>query len=169
MLRLAALCALLIPARPATALAQPPAPTTTPPAYETIYDAYNAPVFTTGALIFVASYGTSVVAAASSSRPELDRGNDRLYLPVVGPWLALNARGSCPASGTSCDSETTTKVLLVTDGLVQAAGMITMIDGLLAPSSHRVMMQSASTKVRVTPTVVGTEHRAPGLALSGAF
>ena len=208
-IRLAVLCALLIPA---TALAQapqdvdpnappptapPPAPApptttttvttpppvvivnppqperpsvvTTTPEYETVYDRYNAPMFVTGALVFLGSYGASVIVAASSGQQELDRGNDRLYVPVIGPWLALNDRGSCPITSSSCDNETTKKVLLVADGVFQAAGVITMVGGILSPSSHRTVVRTTSNKVRVTPTVVGTQHLTPGLSLSGAF
>lgn len=186
---LAALCAVLVPT---TALAQAPVdadPTaTTPPVivinrppverptvvpttpeYETVYDTYNAPVFTTGALIFLASYGASVVVAASSSQQELDRGNKKLYIPVAGPWLALNERGSCPLTSTSCDHETTKRVMLVAGGVFEAAGVITMIDGLLQPTSHRVPVQTSSRKLRVIPAVVGTVHANPGIAISGSF
>ncbi|MDB4961046.1 MAG: hypothetical protein JWP01_1045 [Myxococcales bacterium] len=206
--RLAALCAILMPA---TALAQepdpntpdpsqvpapastdviveapPPAPAPAPvvivnpppeqprrvvlePQYETVYDSYNAPVFTTGALVFAASYGASVIAAASASDENRERGFERLYVPVAGPWLALNERGSCPITSASCDRETTTKVLLIADGVFQAAGVLAMIDGILEPSSRRVRVQNAKvdTKVRVTPATVGTGGS--GVAVFGRF
>jgi hypothetical protein len=139
--------------------------TRTEPQYEEVTDAYNAPMFTTGALVFAASYGASVVVAAASNN---DRGNQRLYVPVLGPWLALNDRGSCDITKSSCDHETTAKVLLVADGVFQAAGIIGMIDGILQPTSRRVVTRSAKldTKLHVKPTAV---HGDPGVAVWARF
>jgi hypothetical protein len=139
------------------------------PQYETVYDTYNAPVFTTGALVFLASYGASVIVAASADEEDRDRGLDRLYVPVVGPWLALNDYGTCPIERQECDEETTAKVLLVADGVFQAAGVITMISGILQPTAHRVPVRTTQLdkKVRVTPTTyAGT---GAGLSMFGRF
>jgi hypothetical protein len=95
--------------------------TTTPIEYETYTDTWNAPLFTSGALVFAASYGASVVVAATSENDDIDRGNSRLYVPVVGPWLALNDRPDCPVEMNTCDMETTKKVLLVADGVVASS------------------------------------------------
>lgn len=159
-IRAVALGALLVPT---VARAQAPVE----PPYATVYDAYNAPVFTTGALVFLVSYGGSVIVAASADQEELDRGLDRLYVPVVGPWLALDKRGSCPIEEPACDDETTAKVLLVADGVFQAAGVVTMVSGILQPSSRRVPVRTVDTKVRVTPTTLaGTGG---GLQVFGRF
>jgi hypothetical protein len=136
------------------------------PTYETIYDDYNKPVFVGGALVFLGGYSASVISAASAGDAEQDRGIDRLYIPVAGPWLALNDRPDCTATDGTCDWNTTKKVLLVVDGVLQAGGVIAMIHGVLQPSSHRVVTQT--TAVRVTPTVVGQSAGA-GLALFGRF
>lgn len=180
-----ALCALVLPGSalaepvpvpsppsPVVIINQPPvAPrrSVLEPQYETVYDDYNAAVFTTGALIFAASYGASVVAAAQASDDNRERGFDRLYIPFAGPWLALSDRGDCPITSASCDSETTTKVLLVADGIFQAAGVLAMIDGILEPSSHRVQVRNTKLdrKVRVTPATVGKGD--PGVAVFGRF
>jgi len=159
---------------PVVIINQPPAPPTrtviTMPQYETVYDSYNAPVFTTGALVFIGSYGSSVISAAAASGEERDRGADKLYIPLVGPWLALDQRGSCPPSSTSCDMETTKKVLLVIDGVFQAAGVVTMVDGILQPTSHRVVTQTTKVekKVHVAPAVVSAQA-APGVQVFGRF
>ena len=121
----------------------PPAPVySEEPQYETYTDTWNAPLFTSGALVFLGSYGASVVVAATSEDDTVDRGNDRLYVPVVGPWLALNDRPDCPVEQESCDMETTKKVLLVADGVLQAGGVVTMIAGLLSPTEHRVIRRT---------------------------
>ena len=143
-----------------------PAPAPAPqPQYEEVTSTTRTPMFMTGALVFAASYGASVVVAASSDN---SRGNDRLYVPVVGPWLALNDRGSCDITKSSCDHETTAKVLLIADGVFQAAGVLAMLDGIFQPTTHRVVRHTAKldTKVRVTPTAVRGE---PGLSVFGRF
>ena len=76
-------------------------------------------------------------------------------VPVAGPWLALNDWGNCPIEQPRCDTNTTDKVLLIADGVFQAAGLITMVDGVLSPSQHRVVTRTADTKVHVTPTGTG--------------
>jgi hypothetical protein len=173
--RCVALGALLIPG---VVFAQPnpddgstapaPAPASyaaTQPAYEVVTDPYNAQVFMAGAFVFAASYGASVIVAASSDH---ERGKDRLYIPVAGPWLALNDRGDCDETRSSCDHETTAKVLLIADGVFQAAGLIGMVDGVLQPSTHRVLIRPAKldAKLHVRPTMI---RGAPGLSMSGRF
>ncbi len=127
----------------------------------TEYDAWNAPVFATGALVFAGSYGASVIVASQSER----EAADRLYVPVVGPWLALNDWSDCPIEEPRCDRNTTHKVLLVADGVFQAAGVITMVTGLLSPSSRTV---TASTRVVEKPKaqIAPTSN---GFALVGRF
>jgi hypothetical protein len=149
-----------------------PAPvvtTTREPEYRIVYDSYNAPVFASGALVFAISYGASVITASTTDN---DRGNHRLYVPVVGPWLALNDRGSCDITRVSCDHETTAKVLLIADGVFQAAGIVGMLDGILQPSSHREVLTTGKidTKTRVRPTVVSSASGSgPGVAVLGHF
>src|SRR5688500_18862875 len=46
---------------------------TTEPAYETVEDSWNAPVFTTGALVFAGSYGAAVITAASLEDDQRER------------------------------------------------------------------------------------------------
>ena len=125
-----------------------PAPVVEQQSGTEVYDYWNAPVFATGALVFLGSYGASVVVAGSSDHP----GADRLYVPIVGPWLALNDWGHCPITSPSCDSATTDKVLLVADGVFQAAGIVTMLDGLFEPSHHTVWTRTADTKLHISPT-----------------
>lgn len=146
---------------PPVVIVNPPPPptavTTTEPEYETYTDAWNAPMFTSGALVFLGSYGASVVVAATSEDDNVDRGNDRLYVPVVGPWLALNDRPDCPIENEDCDMETTKKVLLVADGVLQAGGVVTMVAGLLSPTEHRVIRRPAMSQkgVHISPTAAG--------------
>jgi hypothetical protein len=119
---------------------------------EEVVDAWNAPVFATGAAIFAASYGASAIVAGSSDHA----GADRLFVPIAGPWLALNDWGNCPITNAACDNNTTDKVLLIADGIVQAAGVVTMLDGLFMPTHHTIVTRTAyDTKVHVRPTHTG--------------
>jgi len=152
----------------------PPAPTATvinqEPAYETVSDRWNAPVFTGGAILFLGSYGASAITAATLDRDERDRWADQLYIPVAGPWLALNdyTNGNCPRTDSTCDNSTATKGLLIADGVVQAVGVIGMVDGLLQPTYHRrAVRYTYDTKVHVRPGVVG--RGGSGLHVFGRF
>lgn len=128
--------------------AAPPTTTYVQPEGDEVYDAWSAPVFATSAVVFAGSYGAAAIASGMSDHP----GADRLWVPVAGPWLALNDWGNCPITNSSCDTNTTDKVLLVADGVFQAAGLIGMVDGLLSPSHHHVVTRTADRKVHVTPT-----------------
>lgn len=144
--------------------ASEPAPAGEDPHYEEVADSYNAAMFTSGALVFAASYGASAIVASQDS----NRGNNRLFVPVLGPWLALGDRGSCDINKSSCDHETTAKVLLVADGIFQAAGIVGMLDAVIQPGTHRVAAHVARNdkKIHVTPTVT---NGSPGLAALGRF
>ena len=135
--------------------------------YETNY--INTPVFSTGATVFAISYGAGVISAASTDT----KSNDRLYVPLVGPWLALHDRvhdNNCGAlSNSRCDTNTTAEVLLVVDGVFQAAGLLAMVDGVFDPGSHEVSATVASNKkVHITPAPVGA-NADPGIWAMGRF
>src|SRR5688572_24528740 len=78
---------------------------------------WNAGVVMTGAVAFGLAYGSGGVLAGTTERGAYDR----LYVPVAGPWLALGALDDDDPTVT-----TTTKLLLVGDGIVQAAGVAGM-------------------------------------------
>jgi len=119
-------------------------------------------VFTTGLVTFGLAYGASVIVAAGSNH----KGDNRLYVPILGPWLDLGSRGTCPVDQQSCDSETTNKVLLVGDGIIQAAGALTMFSGLLFPE-HRVLATKNFTVAQIVPVNFGSGRN--GLAALGTF
>ena len=128
-----------------------------------VTDRWNAPVFSSGAVLFAGTYIASVVVASQSSH----QGDNRLYVPVLGPWLDLGTRGSCDVTLSSCDNETTYKVLLVADGLFQAVGVLGVLDGFLMPHHHR--RDAIIADYQVVPTSVGHGEPAPGLAVIGSF
>lgn len=140
-----------------------PTPVAVVPAGESeTYTTLNTGMLASGVVLFGASYGGSVIAASQSDNEH----DDRLYVPIAGPWLDLAERGDCNVENEACDNETTTKVLLVADGVFQAAGAAMMVGSVLFPKTvHR------------TAPVVALEHVKPvrvgqgghGFAFSSTF
>jgi hypothetical protein len=119
----------------------------------------NTPAIATGVVMFGVSYGIAVTVAATSDN-SADR---RLYVPVVGPWLDLADRPSCPIEDQQCDKTTTQKILIGADGVVQAVGIVVAVYGILTPRRHVV----GSSNVQVVPVGLGSD--AHGLAVTGSF
>jgi hypothetical protein len=166
------------PAPPATVVVQPaPAPvvattTTTgaavasdPVARETREEAYvpNPYLLTTGFILWGGAYTASVIVAAQSS----NSADQHLYVPVVGPWIDLGNRGSCPVSSNACNDETSNKVLLILDGAVQAIGTLEVIWGFIRPE-HREITTIHATRytpdIKLTPASVASGYGLTALA-----
>jgi hypothetical protein len=64
----------------------------TEPAYETVEDQWNAPCLRRARPPLC--HGGASPRRHATRRS--DRWAERLYVPVVGPWLALNDHGDCP-------------------------------------------------------------------------
>jgi hypothetical protein len=86
----------------------------------------NTPLLVTGLVVFGTSYGASAVAAGFSDRPS----DDKLYYPVVGPWLSLSDR-DCAAD--PCDRKALGTTLLVGSGVLQGLGAASMLLSLVIP------------------------------------
>jgi hypothetical protein len=135
----------------------------------------------TGPIIFGIPYVLSASVGASS-RYDPDRW---LYLPVVGPFADLGARGSqCTrtsfptSSGTStteiCNDDSAARFFLMLDGLLQTAGATMLILGLALPSHHLLRDDApyagsagSPVVVNVRPTTLG--RGGYGLAIDGLF
>ncbi len=130
----------------------------------------NRPLLHSGIWILGLSYVPAVVVAATSSR----YGDKNLYIPVVGPWLDLATRGSCPTN-VACNNETVNKVLLVVDGIFQGFGALDIVSAFVFPETRTVTVRSSergadhrsSASIRFLPARVG--GNAYGLAAVGAF
>jgi len=117
----------------------------------------------TGAWTLGLSYAPALVVGIASPLPE-----DRYLLaPVAGPWLDFGKR-DC----TSCKHETTNKVLLVTDGVIQAIGALQIV-GSFFFVEHTVVSRPARAErprnalnLRVVPTRVAGGY---GLTAFGNF
>jgi hypothetical protein len=99
-----------------------------------IVTAPNERVIASGGVLLGLSWGVSIGVAAESSH----KGDSHLYVPILGPWLDLGARGGCPPSG-SCDTESTNKVLLVTGGVLEAVGALEIVGALLFPEPREAL------------------------------
>jgi hypothetical protein len=86
----------------------------------------NTPLLVTGLVVLGTSYGASAVGAALSER----ESNDKLYYPVVGPWMALNDR-DCGAE--PCSNKAVGTTLLVGSGVLQGLGAASMLMSLFIP------------------------------------
>jgi hypothetical protein len=117
----------------------------------------NRYLLTTGLILWGVPYLTGVVVAAQSS----NSADQHLYVPIVGPWVDLGQRGSCPVSSNDCNTETTNKVLLGVDGVLQAVGTLEVVWGFLRPE-HREVTTIAATrytpKIALSPARLGTGY-----------
>ena len=109
-----------------------------------------------GVVTFGLTYGAGAIVAATSSRA----ADHDMFVPVAGPWMALFNRGDCGgATGRSCDTETTYKVLIVADGIGQALGALMVIDAFFNPETHTYSRTTTAAvdhpTVRVTPASMG--------------
>ena len=107
-------------------------------------------LLTWGATMFGVSYGAAVVAGAAGNG---ERAGE-LYVPFVGPWTALNDH-----------EKSSSKVLLVTDGVFQALGGLLVINAFLNPQT-RTVTRTRTAEVHVSPAV---SPEFLGLAATGRF
>ena len=87
----------------------------------------NTALLTTGVVVLGATYGASVIAAARSE----SETDNKLYYPVVGPWMALNDRD---CSVDPCSRKTLDTTLLVGSGVLQGLGALSMAMSLFIPT-----------------------------------
>jgi hypothetical protein len=153
------------PAPPAPAPPRPPARPRVyapPPRVITYQETRpNADLIGGGIALFGLTYGTSIIVGAQS-----DRTSDQfLFVPLVGPWMDLATRESC--YGLCSPGEAANRVLLVTSGLLQGAGVLQILGGFLFPEERTVTrIVGAERGVHVAPSV---GPRMVGLTAYGAF
>lgn len=140
---------------PVAPVAEGPAPINRP----------NRALLMTGLVLFGAPYVASIGVAAGS--PHV--GDSNLYIPVLGPWLDLGARGGCPANG-DCGTETGNKVLLVGDGILQTVGALEIAGAFIFPETVGVTTVATNKSggfLSLTPAKVGRDGY--GMAALGQF
>lgn len=124
----------------------------------------NRSMLMVGLLTFGQAYVASMGIAATSTT----RGDDNLWIPVLGPWLDLGARPGCP-SAASCGTQNGYKVLLAADGLLQSFGAFQLVGAFLWPEVIPVakVTTASGASLSLSPAPVGPEGY--GLAASGHF
>lgn len=107
------------------------------------------------------AYGAAFLGAEATLKWP---GSEELKYPVVGPWIAL-AKNGCPADDPGCDALVYLRAgLLVVDGLLQAAGLAIVAEGIVmkteaAPATPAKPVTGFNFTLTpapfVTPTVQG--------------
>ena len=113
------------------------------------YRGPNRALMVSSAIVFGAPYLTSVVVAATTP----SHATNKLYIPVVGPWMTLSERTCTPND--PCEAETVTGIMLVADGLLQGLGVIGMGASFFVPEEKTPTMRIGSAKVTVAPSKMG--------------
>jgi hypothetical protein len=120
----------------------------------------NRPLLITGVVVLGASYGAAAIAGAVSDR----EADEKLFYPVVGPWLDLNDRG-CDAD--PCSNKTLNQALLIGDGVLQGLGALSVLLSVMIPeTTTRSWYLIGNQDVTVLPLVGSTTS---GLAAVGRF
>jgi hypothetical protein len=162
--------------QPAPVVVQQPAATTTttaapyyPPGSDTsertIERRPNRTLLSTGAGIFVLSYGASAIAGAISDRD----ADKNLFIPVVGPWIDLGDR-NCSAAEPCGSNEDINKAMIITSGVVQGAGLLLAIGSLVIPETTSVKETRTTAKHKPSVSVAPLSFRSgAGVGAIGTF
>jgi hypothetical protein len=126
----------------------------------TTYRAPNGPLLIGGTIVFLGSYVPAVIVAAAANTSF----DNHLYIPLVGPWLDIANRPPC-GNGVlepSCSSQTGRKVLLGIDGVLQAAGAVSIVLGAVLTGRHTEIVTAKADPpkkphVNVLPSQVGRD------------
>jgi hypothetical protein len=122
-----------------------------------------------GGALFLGAYGTSAAVGLANERP----ADERLVVPVVGPWLDLGAR---QCDRTACVHEGLSKASLIASGALQGAGLVAMVCSLFVGERRPPVgrpgerHRAAAYHARFAPSAfeVGSGGRG-GIALVGTF
>jgi hypothetical protein len=122
-----------------------------------------------GGMLLIGSYGTSALVGVANER----KADEKLIIPIVGPWLNLGDR---QCDRLACGREDLSKAALIASGILQGVGFIGMVGSLFVAERPRRPDRAGARRVAAAPRVVVTP--APfaggpagryGLALVGTF
>jgi hypothetical protein len=124
----------------------------------------NLPLLGAGATTFAVGYVPALAIAGISDH----EGDNRLYIPVAGPWLDLLER-TCDAGETvACGCTAAEATALVFDGFVQTVGALEMLAALFDPEERMLVERDGRRpEVRVVPASLG--GRGYGFWVAGGF
>jgi hypothetical protein len=112
-----------------------------------------------GSILFGSMYLLSALVAAAGAdneSPGHGNGEAALWIPGVGPFIAMTSSSSSVGSLT-----------LAIDGLSQAAGLAMLIGGIVAPRT--VLVRNDLGSLRITPTPMAIGRTGSGFGLVGTF
>ncbi len=124
------------------------------------------PLIGAGIFLFATSYLPATAVAASSDLA----ADQRLFVPVAGPWLDLARRGACPVN--ACSVEMGYRSLIVTDGILQGLGVLMTLIGLASEDDAmdtpaRPIAKEKAKPVYVSPVQLGSVGY--GVSAFGSF
>ena len=127
----------------------------------------NIPLLAGGTLVLAVGYAPAVITGIISDH----KGDDKLFIPVVGPWLDMGERGCDTGEVFNCGSSGIETAALIVDGAVQGIGALAMVGSLFIPE-HKTVVRAARAdtdrpRIQVAPTSMGGHGY--GLIAAGTF
>jgi hypothetical protein len=114
----------------------------------------NKPLLVTGLVVLGGSYGASAIYSGLSDR----KSDDKLYYPVVGPWMSLHDR-DCNAE--PCDNKTLGTAALIGSGVLQGIGALSLVMSLFVPekTTHNwyLIGSEHDQNLAVAPVMAGNQ------------
>ena len=140
---------------------------------ETTYVPPNRAILAGGLIGFAGAYVPSVVVAAANG----NSFDNRLYIPIAGPWLDLAQRPGCGGSQFNCSRESGFAGLLVVDGVVQALGALATGLAFVVPERRTRVLSASADRARKSAPQKLAVHVVParlgrdgyGVAAFGGF
>jgi hypothetical protein len=121
----------------------------------------HRPLLITGSALLLGGYAASTVVATVSDLP----ADDRLYIPIVGPFLDV-ANRPCDIGSSSCSNEEDlNKASIIGLGLAQGAGLGLTIASFFVkerPAETRIKVPQAADKLSISVVPYGAGVGAVG-------
>lgn len=111
----------------------------------------NRPLLWASAATLAGTYAGSVIVGAASNSD----ADHNLYIPVIGPWLALAAHDCTGPQSTNCQTGTGRGIGLFLDGLAQTAGAVGVGLAFLIPQTKAVQV-APGVAMMIRPDMVGS-------------
>jgi hypothetical protein len=136
----------------------------------------NPPMLVSGLTSLAIGYAPALGVAIGSDH----KGDDQLFIPVVGPWLDIGKRGCSGAtvptsdgpfevaSGEHCGSSDIETAALIADGTIQGLGALQILASLIVPEK-RVMVVGSSRKPSFAVAPTSFAGRGAGAVAAGRF
>lgn len=120
----------------------------------------NRPLLITGSILLGGSYGASAIVGGLSDRS----ADEKLFYPVVGPWMDLADRG---CDERACSNERLNEVLLIGSGVGQGLGALGILLSVIIPEKTTRNWYLVGNNDLVVAPRLGTDMT--GLSAFGRF